>query len=62
MFQLQRQLQKKVFGVKFWEKIEKKAKENFNIDEHNKNDGKQKTTTTTMATTSFKDNINMLSY
>jgi len=38
MFQLQRQLQKKVFGVKFWEKIEKKAKENFNIDEHNKNE------------------------
>jgi len=38
MFQLQRQLQKKVFGVKFWEKIEKKAKENFNIDDHNKNE------------------------
>jgi len=38
MFQLQRQLQKKVFGVRFWEKIEKKAKENFNIDDHNKNE------------------------
>ena len=38
MFQLQRQLQKKVFGVRFWEKIEKKAKENFNVDEHNKNE------------------------
>ena len=38
MFQLQRKLQKKVFGVKFWEKIERKAKENFNIDDHNKNE------------------------
>ena len=38
MFQLQRKLQKKVFGNKFWEKIEKKAKENFNIDDHNKDE------------------------
>ena len=30
MFQLQRRLQKRVFGVRFWEKVERTAKENFN--------------------------------
>ncbi len=36
MFQLQRRLQKRVFGVRFWEKVERSAKENFN--EENKNE------------------------
>ena len=29
MFQIQRKLQRKVFGVRFWEKVERASKENF---------------------------------
>ena len=30
MFQIQRKLQRKVFGLRFWEKVERRSKENFN--------------------------------
>ncbi|KAL9187085.1 hypothetical protein ACHAXT_010805 [Thalassiosira profunda] len=30
MFQIQRKLQRKVFGIRYWEKVERAAKENFN--------------------------------
>lgn len=36
MFQIQRKLQKRVFGIRFWEKIERASKENFN--DRNKNE------------------------
>lgn len=36
MFQIQRKLQRKVFGIRFWDKVERSAKENFN--EQNKNE------------------------
>ena len=36
IFQIQRKLQRKVFGIRFWEKVERSSKENFN--DQNKNE------------------------
>jgi Ca2+-binding EF-hand superfamily protein len=38
MFQIQRKLQKKVFGVQFWEEIERASKETFSLTEKKRND------------------------
>lgn len=37
MFQIQRQLQRKVFGVRYWEKVERRSKEVFNNQDQSKN-------------------------
>jgi hypothetical protein len=37
MFQIQRQLQRKVFGVRYWDKVERRSKEVFNNQDHSRN-------------------------